>query len=494
MTAGDEAGPPPADELRPAVASGVRWAAVDQTVQVVVRMGTTVALARLLAPRDFGLFALAIVVVNLGNLIVGFGLSEALIQRSRLEDRHVVSSFTLSAASGVAVAVAVALGAPLIARVFRQDDLTPILFVIAGTFVLGGVERTPNDMLVRRLRMREYYLSSTAATVLGAVVALSAAAAGAGVWALVAMTVTEGVVATALAWGFAVRAGAWRPRLGVDRDAARDLASFGATVTGGRFLGFAQANLDNMIVGRYLGAAPLGVYAVAYRTVLLPITKMSEIMGATAFAAFAGVQHDLTRLRSGVRQANLYVAIVCLPVTTGMAITASIAVPLVFGERWATAGTVVALLALVGPAISFTRLDDSLYRAVGRPGLALKLGAADVAAALPATIIGARWGVEGVAVGVVVSSYVALPLVLSVRARILEQRLRDQVAPIVPIVAATAFMAAGAWLTRRLLEARVGAIPTLAGTAGAGAALYAGAIARLAPATASAAYHDLRRR
>lgn len=481
------------DDLRPRVAAGIRWGAVDQVSQVIVRFGATLVMARLLEPAEFGLFALAMVVFNFAGLMVGLGMSDAVIQRRDLHQDHVTTAFTISAASGLALAAMIAGGNQVLAGVLGDRDVAPVLVVLSLMVVLEGIERTPNDMLVRSLLMRQYYVSSTIATIVSAVVGLAAAATGAGVWALVSMALSEAVVATSLAWLFALRAGLWRPRVGFTRDRAQALAGFGALVTGGRMAGYGQANFDNFIVGRVLGATPLGYYSLAYRTVLLPIVKVSEVIGATAFSAFAGVQHDLLRLRRGVSQANCYMAMVCLPATVGLSVCASLLVPLVLGDRWMPAVPVVEVLALGGPALAFARLDSSLYKAVGRPSIALWMSLVQLAVVVPAYLVGSRWGIRGVAVAVVVSGYATLPLVLLVRSRLLEQRVRDQMMPLVPIVVATMAMTLGAVVVRWAVLDHTSRWLALGAIVGAGAVAYCGALLLLGRQLVVDAIADLRR-
>ena len=481
------------DALRPRVAAGVRWGAIDQVSQVIVRFGTTLVMARLLDPADFGLFALAMVVGNLAGLVVGVGMSDALIQRRSLQPGHVATAYTISAASGLLLAGAIAGGSSVLAAVLGDGDVIPVLLALSVMVLLESIERTPNDMLVRSLLMREYYLSSTIATAVSAAAGLAVAFGGGGVWALVTMALSEALVATVLAWVFSMRAGVWRPTMGFHRDRARSLAGFGAIVTGGRLAGYGQSNFDNFVVGRVLGAAPLGYYALAYRTVLLPIVKVSEVIGATAFAAFSGVQDDLERLRRGVTQANCYVAMVCLPATVGLSVCAPMLVPAVLGDRWRPAIVLVEVLALGGPALSFVRLESSLYKALGRPSIGLAMSFGQLALVVPAYLVGAHWGAKGVAAAVVLVGYATLPVVFVVRSRLLRQPLREQLLPLLPIVVATAVMTMAALAVRSALVDHTSNSLTLAATVLAGALTYGIAMLALERDLLVQALADLRR-
>lgn len=487
---------PTAEEpsLRRHIASGVRWGSFDQGAQALVRFAVMVVLARIVAPRDFGLMGMVWVVVNLLALATGLGMGEALVQRRDLRREHVAVAFTASALTGLLLAGLTAVLAVPASHLFGERRLVALLLVMTVVFLASGVERTPNDMLVRAFRFREYYLSSTMAAIAGAAVGIVLGAMGHGIWALVSMAVAEAVSASALAWLFAIRTGVWRPALGMDRTAFAEMIGYGANVTAARMIAYGQSNTDNLVVGKVLGPIALGYYALAYRTMLLPISKVARVIGSTAFPAFAAVQHDVARLRALFTQANRYVALICFPVTVGLAVTAPVLVPVAFGEQWVPAVRVVQLLALAGPFISITSLDNTLYEGVGKPEYGLRLAVAELSLYIPAFVIGVQFGIEGVAAGLLISGYGIIPLLVAVRARVLGTSVTAQLRPFARLLAATGAMALAASGARSLLPASTSDLVTLATMVTSGAAAYLVAIRLLAPGLLTGAGHDLVRR
>jgi PST family polysaccharide transporter len=488
------AGDADATGLRGQAASGVRWGGFDQTIQVGVRFLAMVGLAHFVLPRDFGLMGMVWIVVNLLAVVTGLGFSEALVQRHELRAEHIRVAFTASALAGFALCgLTVALAWPT-ARIFDAPDLVPLLLAMSTIFVLTGVEQTPNDLLVRSLRFREYYLSSTIASVAGACVGFGLAIAGAGVWALVAMAITEAVVATVLGWLLAIRAKIWRPAIGWDRAAFRNLFGFGAYVTGGGILDYVQTNGDNAIVGGVLGATSLGYYGLAFRTMVMPIAKVTRVIRATAFPVFSKVQDDPRRLRVAFLHANVYVALVAFPATIGIAVTAPLFVPIVFGDEWSPAVRAFQLLALAGPVVCIVQLDSALFRAVGRPQWPLWVTLIIMPIYFAALLIGVQHGIDGVALAVLVTSLVGLALQLILRGRVLGVSVVEQLRPFAPVVVATLVMAAAAVGARFGLEGMAGRVATLAATVGVGIITYAGAIRLLAPKLLQDIVSDILRR
>src|SRR3712207_3449408 len=144
--------PHPAASLTSSVASGVRWGALNQGVQQVTRLGVQVVLTRLLAPEAFGLLALAFVVVNFGALLTGLGFSQALVQRRTLTRDLTDAVFVGSGLLGLALAMAVALGATPLAALLGDPALVPVLRVLGVVFLFQGIEGVPNSLLRRELR------------------------------------------------------------------------------------------------------------------------------------------------------------------------------------------------------------------------------------------------------------------------------------------------------------------------------------------------------
>lgn len=479
------------DALRGRAAAGVRWGVFDQVVQTAVRFAAMIVLARLVGPLAFGLMGMVWVIVNLLALVTGLGLSEAIVQKAEVDDTQVRVAFTASLATGVALAGVSVVGAWAAAWLFGEPRLVPLLVVMSVTFLFTGAEQTPNDMLIRELRFRDYYLSSTAAALVATAVGVGLAVAGADVWALVAMAVTEAAAATILGWILSLRAGVWRPRLGWDVAAFRELMGFGAFVTGGRIVNYGQLNADNLIVGKVLGAVPLGYYALAYRTVLLPVTKVSDVITSTAFPVLSRVSTEADRFRSGFVQANRYIAVVTFPVTVGLAVSAPQLVPVMFGEQWRPAVRAVQLLALAGPLISLVRLDNAAYRASGRPQWGLWVSTIKLGLYVPAFIVGVRYGVDGVAAAFLLTSVATIPLLVVLRSRLLGLGLLEQLGPFAAILAATVVMAGAAVGARAVTPG--GELAQLGAMVAAGAVTYGLAVVVLDRALVRSLLADLRR-
>jgi len=403
-------------------------------------------------------------------------------------------ALTGSAILGLLLALVVAGASGPIATFFKEPRVRPILAVISITFVCRGLESTPNDMLRRSLRFREFVISSTIATVLAGAVGVVLAFMNAGVWALVGSALTEAFLAATLAWVLAIRAGVWRPGFGLDRSAFHDLIGYSAIVTAQRVLSWGNLNLDNAIVGKVFGARQLGFYGLAYRVMLFPIQKIADTMSTIAFPAFAHVQRDIPKLRKGFIRGMRYVSLVCFPLTIGIAVTAPVLVPVVFGSRWVPAVVPLQILALNGPRIAIIRLNGSVYQAIGKPGWDFWTTAFGLGLSAPAFLIGANWGIEGVAWGFTIAGLLRLPVSLWLVAKGIESSVGRLLRSVTPMTAATVFMAAAALATRLAIRDSTSDTVQLVAMVAVGAVVYVLAIKRMAPGLLPHARADFVRR
>jgi O-antigen/teichoic acid export membrane protein len=463
------------------MASGIRWGLIDQIVQVVVRFASTVVLARLLVPKDFGVIGLALVVVNLALVFSGLSLGAAIVQLKELRPAHVTTAFTASALFGGALAGGVAAASIPAAAFFHQPRLHTLLPAISVTFVLRGLELTPNDVLLRRTRFRSYYLSSTIATVASASAGVALAVGGAGVWALAVMMIVDSGVACALAWVFALRERVWRPSLGLDAAAFRELFGFSGFVLGSELVSYGRGNGDNFVIGRVLGAKALGYYDLAYRMMLLPVDRFGEVVSVSVYPVMASLRDDLEEVWHRYRDALRLVSVVCFPVTIGIAMVAPLAVPPLLGRQWTGAVGALQVLALSGPLLGMNRLTSTLVRAVGRPNWGMWLNVVGLIVYVPGFLVGVHFGIKGVAVAFGAATVAMVPVELAMVGRALRRHWWDVIVSVCPIALATAVMVGAVEALLHLLPPTMSDGVTLAWVVGGGVVAYLGALSAAMP-------------
>ena len=362
--------------------------------------------------------------------------------------------------------------APLLAAFFRMDQLTSVVRVLALVFPIGGLSTVSENLLQRELRFRLLANTDVIAYTLGyGVIGVLLALMGWGVWALVAGQVTQAIVRAAITMRAAPPVLHPRP----SRAWFRDLLAYGAGQSAGR-IGFIIANqVDNFVVGRWLGAVALGFYSRAFQLMSVPTALLGDVLDKVLFPTMARVQHDPRRLASAYLQGTAMVVLVTLPAGLVAAILAPDLVVVAFGSKWAGLVPPFQVLALGMMFRTSFRMSDSVSRATG--SMYRRAWRQWVFAGLVflGAVMGQRAGVTGVAVGVLIALFLNYVLMaqlgLSVGHVSWSQYLRVQI----PAIRLTCVVGAMTWAATAGMH-RLGVPPIVSLVAGTVAALGTAAL------------------
>jgi O-antigen/teichoic acid export membrane protein len=399
--------------LRPDIVSGLGWNALSQVVTLVTRSVSAVVVARLLGPDDFGLAAMALAFAALGTVLSDAALGSALVQRRDLTEADRSTAFWLSAAVGTVLALAGVAVAGAVADFFDREAVQPLFVALSCGLVVGALSGTPAALLTRAFRFRALELSRMAAGLAAAGVAIAVAAAGGGAWAIVIGHLTGMTLAGTFFW---IAAG-WRPHWTWSGKSMRELGGFGLDVLGSRVFFYLQRNADNLIIGRALGAAPLGAYAIAYNLILLPFARVVAPLREVLYPAFARVQDELERVAALWLRGTRAVVALFFPAMLGLAVVAPDFVAVVLGERWAAAVDPIRVLAFVGLLQAMIMLNSTALTALGHTRALLRFSVLTFVLSVAGFLIGVRHGITGVAVGYLAANLVMVPLYLRLTAR-----------------------------------------------------------------------------
>jgi PST family polysaccharide transporter len=385
---------------------GVFWTAIQAIGVRGFSLLVFVVLARLLTPSDFGLLAMAGVFVVVGDALVSQGFGTAITQREQLEPEHESTAFWMNMLLGLALGALLWAAAPLIAELYRQRALTPVIRWLSPVLPLRGAVAVPVGLLHRRFRFRALAIRSVLAALGGGIAGVLAAYSGWGVYALVVQQLVAAGLDLVVVWG----AAAWRPLLVFSRRHLGDLIGYSSYLLGSGLLGLLSRRADDFLIGVFLGDIALGIYAVAYRGLQILERVLAKTGSVVAFTAFSRLQGQVGRMRQAFYEATRAASVVTMPVFVGVSLVAPFAVPLVFGEQYTQSGQVLRVLAIIGVLHGVSYFDYAVYNGVGRPDIVLKLRAVNTAANVVLFFTVARWGIVAVATAYVARAYLLLPL------------------------------------------------------------------------------------
>ncbi|WP_066673825.1 MULTISPECIES: lipopolysaccharide biosynthesis protein [unclassified Sphingomonas] len=399
----------PAESLHAQVRSAVFWRTGTQILGQAIAWLSTFVVIRLLDPADYGLFAMTQVVLFLLNMLNGYGLANAVIQKAEVTRRDLRQLMGMLVLLNLSLALVQLLLAPVAAAYYRQPVVADLLHVQALLYLTTPFSAFGYALLARQMRFDAQSKVNLASAVLGALAAIGGASLGWGVWTLVyAPLVLFGTRAVGMT--IATRT---LVMPSFDFRGAGAMARFGGLVAASQLLGFLQFQADVLIAGRLFAPEAVGFYTTGLFLAQLFNNKFLPALNEISFSAYARIKSDpLAPGRALVRSVRL-IMIVAMPFYFGLAVTAEPVVALVLGPKWLGAAPLVQLIALAMPAMTVQMLLQPASDAIGRPGIAAGNSAIGAVIVPLAFLVGAQWGVTGIAA----SWLVAYPLLLLICAR-----------------------------------------------------------------------------
>ena len=434
------------------------------TSNAVARLGTVgigIMLARLLGPHAFGTYAVAYVALIALLSFNELGVSLAIVRWPGEPAEIAPTVMTLSVITSIAIYVGCFFGAPGYSEAMGAPAAATVIRVLALNVVIDGIVSTPAALLQRQLRQGKIMVSDQLNCWLGAGITIWLAWSGFG-----AMSLAIGRMAGCLAGAIPLIAYSPEPlRLGFNRAKARALLRFGLPLAGSSLIVFAVANVDQLVVGRVLGATALGFYALASNLSGWPSTMFSQPVRSVAPAVFSRLQHDRKAMTGGFLNVAGLLCAVALPVCALLSGSSVSTIGFIYGARWLPAAQALIWLGLLAGLRIFFELVYDYFVVLAKSRVVLLVQLAWLIALIPALIAGARThGIFGAGMaGVAVAAVVVLPWYL-IELKNVGIRLRSLVARLLLPLTGAAIAGLAAFAIRKIIAADFTAL-VLSGTA-----------------------------
>jgi O-antigen/teichoic acid export membrane protein len=415
---------------------------------------TTIVLAHLLEPEDFGLMALAVLVIALVSQFTGLGLASSLVVRRDLGRRGEGTVLTLVLLSRAAAAAAMVAFAPLVADWFEQPELKNILYALSVVAFLSGPSYFYTILIERELAFKMRFYVVAVQAILSGIVAIALAVAGAGVWSLVISIIVGSIVYSAGVFLVAPH----RPTPAFDRASARAVLPVARGFFVQNATAFFQENMDYLAVGRLLGPTALGFYSLAYRLGDIPRAAIAHPVSKVTFPIFAQMKAHGRPVSSSFLAVLRLLALASIPLAVLMSAAAGPLVRVFFGDDWLPVIGPLSILGIWGGIRVVQVSFEWLLNSVGLAGISGRMSVIALGFHIPALILAARFGgIETVAWVMLGSTCFFLSLLSYSTARAVGISLTQQVRTISTVV----FAGAGAWFVCRGVVALLAAPPAL---------------------------------
>jgi lipopolysaccharide exporter len=415
------------------------WAAASLGSNRVVVFVSTLVLARLLSPADFGVVAAGLTVISFLEVGLSLGVSSAIIyEQEEGFTPRVHTAFILNVAVAALLTIIMLVSAPLIARFFHVGGDVNIFRALSLYLLIHGVGQTNDALLQRDLLFKKRALADVIKSITRASVSLGLAVAGAGAWAIVAGFLAAEVADVVSQW-IMVR---YRPRAVFLRSAVPSLLKFGVSVVALDALGEVGINSDYLAVGNTLGPTELGFYTVAFRLPELMLNSIYWIFSTVAFPVFSKSRtYGDETLKTTMLRALTLATLIGFPIGVGLSVVSRDAVMVLFGSKWGHSISAMTVLCLASGVSSIGYASGDIFKSIGRPWTLLAINAPATTLVAVGFFVAAPHGIFAVACVHLAYNSVYATARLLVANHYLHSRMSEVLRAMVPATSAAAGIA-----------------------------------------------------
>lgn len=436
---------------------GVRWSLLAVVSRQGLQILSALVLARILGPESYGIISAASIYTTFVSLLLDQGLSAALVQRPSLSKHMPGAVTTMNAAVALALAGATWLLAPALADFFHAPELAVVLLLLACGLPLKALAISPRAMLSRHLRFVAMAWADIVGALCGAVAGIVAAFLGASYFAIVFQVFAADLLICVI-----LLIAAQGPWPNMHFGSLRPLWSFSLNVLATNFLAYFSRNVDNILVGRYLGLSSLSLYGMAYRILVVPVQLLGQTVNRVMFPAFSRMAHDRELVASNLLKSTRLLAFAVIPVMTLVAVASHELVLMVLGKEWLPAAPLITVLALGGARETIFYITPTLMKGMGHARLNFWYEILAGICQVGGIVIGLQFGILGVAVGITAAGFLLSPILLVIQRKMCGIRIRTQLGALLPATHASLW-GAGAYLALSLLPLTDMALALLGG-------------------------------
>ncbi|MDI1309670.1 MAG: lipopolysaccharide biosynthesis protein [Methylotenera sp.] len=404
------------------LAIGVAWLGAAKVIVNFLGIISTLILARLLTPEDFGLVALATTMLTIIGSVTELSLASALIHHKDPTDLHFNTAWTLNLCRAVIVGLIFCAAAPLASNAYHEPRLLDVMLVIGGSVILSGFNNPKTVILTRRLVFWQEFVMTVTQKLVGFIVGIAIALVYKSYWALVGGIVASQIIGIIVSYVIIP----FRPKFAIIH--AKELWSFSIWLTFGKIVNTLNWNFDQLLVGAHLGKATLGFYSVGDKLAGMSSREIIGPLETTLFPAFSQIRDDNSRLQSAYKTAQTLIFAIALPLGVGFALVAHSVVLLLMGVKWLPAVEVIQIIAVTVAFQTLSAAAQPLAMAQGETKFLFQRDLISFLIRVPLIIIGLMLGgLIGLLYGRAISTFISISMNMFIVRRLIRTSIIDQV-------------------------------------------------------------------
>ena len=435
--------------LKKLAISGVKWTGSSTAISLLMQMGSIAVLSRLLSPYEFGVMGMITVVVGFGRAFADMGISNAIIYKQDSTEDELSSLYWFNLFIGILLFVVLILIEPLVEWYFREPAIRIPYYMSTFIFLLLTPGQQFQALLQKNMDFKTLSSVELFSSFLGSLVSIILAYMDYGVLSLVfGQIIVVGVRSVMFLWH------ARKDHFPALHFRWKDLGEylhFGLYQMGEKMLNYFASNVDYLIIGRVLGAVPLGYYTLAFKVIFQPISRINPIITRVAFPMFAKVQKDNSALRKGYSRMLQILSIVVFPFLIGAMVIAKPFIITVFGEKWVPSVLLIQIMALAGCMRTLSNPSGSVILAKGRADLGFKWNLFMTTIRVVVIYWTAMMGIMPVAWGILSTQIFASVIMQFIINKMLGMKIKEVLNAVYPGTMAVSFMGVSIYALSRFL-------------------------------------------
>ena len=388
----------------------------------------SIILARLLDPSVYGTIALVTVFTAILNVFIDSGFGSALIQKKDADDVDFSTVFYFNVTICVFLYLVMFFSAPLIADFYRDTSLVPIIRVLSLTLIISGVKNIQQAYVSRTLQFKRFFFATLGGTLGAAIIGITLAYSGFGVWALVIQQLFNALVDTIILW-FTVK---WRPKKKFSFQRLKGLFSYGWKLLVSALLDTGYNNVRQLIIGRLYTSADLGYYNKGKQFPNIIITNVNTAIDSVIFPVISSKQNDKSEVKRFTRQAIRVSSFIIWPVVIGLAASAETVVELLLTEKWLPCVPYLQIFCIVYGFWPIHTANLNAIKAVGRSDIFLKLEIIKKIIGVISIIVSVPFGVMPMALAYLATSPISAIVNATPNRKLLGYKYKEQLKDILP--------------------------------------------------------------
>lgn len=343
------------------ILNGVFWTFIGQFTSL-VRFISTLILAKILSPSDFGVVSIAVSIVSIAQLMRDWGWHQGIIQKKCLNEKNLNSIFWIIVLISVCISLILIIFSNCISKFYSNEKLHFIIIWLTLDFFIRSFFQVPDALLRRKMNFRVFVLADLTGGIVGGLLGISFALLGLGVYSLAIRIILNSLVIFLYLWC----ASNWRPKLIFCRKSLQSFTSFGVPIFFIGMLGLARSQAEPIMIGKWLSTSDLGIYSMAYSIVTISTVQWTQAISRVAYSSLSKLQNNLDLFNNVFLRFNMIVLFFVVPVAVFISHESNNLVVIMLGNKWINVNLLLSILIWSGVGLSIFTVSTVALRSLGR--------------------------------------------------------------------------------------------------------------------------------